>query len=112
MPTDNDWRVLRAIIRTIVRTNHRPPKEAPCDSEVSCTLSLMDIADGAGVYPGNVRRYVRRLEERGLLRREHGAGSRPTIYYMTLAALSGAHILLDAVVGMDGPWPSRDSYKY
>lgn len=112
MPTDNDWRVLRAIIRTIVRTGRRPPRGSSCDSEASCTLSLMDIADGAGVYPGNVRRYVRRLEERGLLRREHGAGSRPTTYYMTLATLGAARVLLDAVVGADGPWPSRDSYKY
>lgn len=112
MPTDNDWRVLRAIIRAIIRTGRRPPRGSSCDSEASCTLSLTEIADEAGVYLGNVRRYVRRLEERGLLRREPGLGSHPTVYYVTLATLSAAHVLLDAVVGMDGPWPSRDTYKY
>lgn len=111
MPADNDWRVLCVIIRAILRANRRPVGKSP-DSEVSCALSFADIGEGSGVCPTNVHTYVRRLEERSLLRRERTPGTSPTIYYMTLSTLGAAHVLLDTVVGMDSPWPDRDTCKH
>lgn len=112
MPTDNDWRVLRVIVRAILRTDRRVSGEPPAGPEAACALSFMDIGEESGVHPMNVRKHVRRLEERGLLRRERAEGTRPTTYYMTLSALGAVSVLLDAVVGMDGPWPSQGAYKY
>ena len=111
MPASNDWRVLRVIVRAIIRANRRPVGKSP-DSEVSCALSFTDIGDEAGVNPASVNKYVRRLEERGLLRRERTPGAHPTTFYMTLSAAGAAYVILDTVVGMDSPWPDRDTYKY
>lgn len=112
MPTDNDWRVLRVIVRAIVQTNRKATGEPPSGPEASCALSFMDIGEESGVHPMNVRKHVRRLEERGLLRRDRATGTSPTIYHMTLSTLGVAYVLLDAVVGMNGPWPSQGTYKY
>lgn len=112
MPTDNDWRVLRVIVRAIVRANRKATGEPPSGPEASCALSFMDIGEESGVHPMNVRKHVRRLEERGLLRRERAVGTSPTVYSMTLSTLGVAYVLLDAVVGMNDPWPSQGAYKY
>ena len=112
MLTDNDWRVLRAIIHAIVQTGCRTARKSFSDSEASCTLSLRDIGDASGVHPISISRHVHRLEERGLLRRERSAGPSPTTYYMDLPTLGAAYVLLDATVGMVGPWPDRSAYKY
>lgn len=112
MPTDSDWRVLRAIVRAAFQTGIKVPGASPRESEAFCRLSLTDLEDATGLHPVSLRRQIRRLEERGLLRRERGTGSRPSAYYMSLRTLGAVYALLEVTVGLDGPWPSRDNYKY
>lgn len=112
MPTDNDWRILREIVRAIFRTDIKVPGASPRELEAFCRLSLTDLGDATGMHPMSLRRQIRRLEERGLLRHERGTGSRPSAYYMSLRTLGAVYALLDVTVGMGGPWPSRDNYKY
>lgn len=112
MPTDNDWRILREIVRAIFRTDIKVPGASPRESEAFCRVSLTDLGDATGMHPMSLRRNIHRLEERGLLRHESGTGGRPSAYYMSLRTLGAVYALLDVTVGMDGPWPSRDNYKY
>ena len=111
MPTDNDWRVLRVIVRAIFRTSRMVSGAPHHEPEAFCTLSLVDIGEEIGMHPMSVRKHVRRLEERGLLRRERAAGASPTVYCMPMRTLRAVYAFLDDTVGLDGPWPSRDNYK-
>lgn len=112
MPTDNDWRVLRELVRAILQADRKVPGASPREVEAFCALSLPALGDATGMHPMTVRRHIRRLEERGLLRRERGKGSKPTAYYLPLRTLGAVYALLDVTVGVGGPWPSRDNYKY
>lgn len=115
MPTDNDWRVLRAIIQQILRSarlSGRSLAGTPYDEECSCTMGFVDIGNAIGMHSLMVRDHVRRLEERGLLRRERALGRNPTTYFVTWRVVCAACAVLDGVVGLWAPWPDRTVFDH
>lgn len=114
MPTDNDWRVLQVILRHILANLCEAgidPFNIPDEQEVSCTLGLTDIGNATGTHSLVVRDHVRRLEVRGVLRRERKPGSSPTTFFMPWRMARALVYVLDGIVGLNSPWPPRGHFS-
>lgn len=114
MPTDNDWRVLQVILRRILadlREAAVDPLDIPDEWEVSCTLGLTDIGNATGTHSLVVRNHVRRLEARGILRRERKPGATPTTFFMPWRMVRTLAYVLDSIVGLNAPWPPRGHFS-
>ena len=114
MPTDNDWRVLQVILRHILadlREAAVDPLDIPDEWEVSCTLGLSDIGNATGTHSLVVRNHVRRLEARGILRRERKPGTTPTTFFMPWRMVRTLAYVLDSIVGLNAPWPPRGHFS-
>ena len=92
MPTDNDWRVLQVILRRIL-------------------ADLTDIGNATGTHSLVVRNHVRRLEARGILRRERKPGATPTTFFMPWRMVRTLAYVLDSIVGLNAPWPPRGHFS-
>lgn len=117
MPSDNEWRVLRVIIsraRDLGGLSGCP--KTPDTGEMVFKMSLSEIARDAGVRPGEAYKNVRRLTQRGLIRRESRRGPTPATIYLVPHVF---HILEDAICVLTlqgerlpsewGAWPSAGS---
>lgn len=114
MPSDNDWRVLQVILRRILtdlREAGTDLLDIPDEQEVSCTLSLNDIGAATGTRSLVVRDHVRRLEVRGILRRERKPGATPTTFFMPWRMVRTLAYVLDSIVGLNAPWPPRGHFS-
>lgn len=110
MPSDNDWLVLRILINRLLTSN--PPKQGSPrkdDEVLSCQLRLIDIAASADMGTPAVRKYLQRLEERGIIERHTRPGPHPTVFSMEMGKIRLFYRVIDAVVGFGAPWPGRST---
>lgn len=113
MPTDNDWRVLQVILRHILANLCEAgidPFNIPDEQEVSCTLGLTDIGNATGAHSLVVRDHVRRLEVRGVLRRERKPGSSPTTFFMPWRMARALVYVQTVSLALILPGPLEDTF--
>lgn len=117
MPSDNEWRVLRVIlVRAQDLGGWSGCPKTPDTGEMVFKMSLSEIARAAGVRPAEAYKNVRRLTQRGIIRRESRRGPTPATIYIASHVF---RILDDAICVLTlqgermppewGEWPTLGS---
>lgn len=107
-PTDNDWRVLRYLLRLILKDVRERGGWAHIhySEMVGCSCSLVTLATELQMSEAAVRKAVRRLNARRMLYRER-CGCLPSYYYMRAGAARVLIGTLDLFAPLNAPWPTH-----